>query len=62
MNHLCLASRPGDIATVYAKTDMAESLFNWKASRSVKDMCADLWKWASNNPYGYATKEELESA
>jgi len=25
----------------------------WKAARSLEDMCADTWRWQSQNPAGY---------
>ncbi len=48
------ARRPGDIATCYASTDKAEAELGWKATRGVDEMCADLWRWQSANPNGYA--------
>ncbi|MGV2987440.1 UDP-glucose 4-epimerase GalE [Vibrio sp. E150_011] len=45
--------RPGDIAECWASTAKAEADLNWKASRSLRDMTADSWRWQSNNPNGY---------
>lgn len=45
--------RPGDIAAYYAATDYAEKLLGWRATRSLETMCADHWRWQSNNPEGY---------
>lgn len=45
--------REGDIATCYANTDKAEQQLGWKASRTLDDMCGDLWTWQSQNPRGY---------
>ncbi|MFA0084312.1 UDP-glucose 4-epimerase GalE [Vibrio sp. 10N.261.51.F12] len=45
--------RPGDIAECWASTAKAEVDLNWKASRSLRDMTADSWRWQSNNPNGY---------
>lgn len=47
------ARRPGDIASCYADPALAESLFGWRASRSVDDMCADAWRWQQANPNGF---------
>jgi len=47
------ARRSGDLATVYADTAKAERELGWKATRSLGDMCADLWRWQQNNPKGY---------
>lgn len=46
--------RPGDVATVYADTALAEKELGWKATRDIDDMCRDSWKWQSENPKGYA--------
>jgi UDP-glucose 4-epimerase len=45
--------RPGDIDAYYAATDSASRLIDWKATRSLETMCADHWRWQSNNPDGY---------
>jgi UDP-glucose 4-epimerase len=39
--------RPGDIATCYADTTLAERDLGWKAERSIEQMCADSWRWQS---------------
>ncbi|KPB02234.1 UDP-galactose-4-epimerase, partial [Ahrensia marina] len=49
------ARRPGDIASCYADASKAEALINWKASKSLEDMCIDTWRWQSQNPNGYRT-------
>ena len=48
--------RPGDIATCYADASLAEKEMNWKATRTLDDMCHDLWSWQSKNPNGFAEK------
>jgi UDP-glucose 4-epimerase len=45
--------RPGDIDAYYAATETASQLMGWKAARSLETMCADHWRWQSNNPNGY---------
>ncbi|MBU3670773.1 MAG: UDP-glucose 4-epimerase GalE [Polynucleobacter sp.] len=45
--------RPGDIATCYADPSLAAKLLGWKASRNLAQMCADSWRWQSQNPMGY---------
>lgn len=37
--------RPGDLATVYAKVDKAETILGWKAKFSLQEMCKDGWLW-----------------
>jgi len=46
--------RPGDIAACYADPTRAEKMFGWKAVRSLEEMCADTWRWQSQNPAGYS--------
>jgi len=45
--------RPGDIASCYADTRLAQKLLGWKARRNLADMCADAWHWQSRNPQGF---------
>ena len=47
--------RPGDADAVWALTDKAEQELGWKATRTVDDMCRDLWQWIQLNPEGYDT-------
>ena len=37
--------RPGDIATCYAATEKASKVLNWKAEKTLEDMCRDSWNW-----------------
>ena len=46
--------RPGDIASCYADPAQALALLGWHAERGLATMCADAWRWQSNNPNGYA--------
>jgi UDP-glucose 4-epimerase len=45
--------RAGDIAQCYADATLARDLLNWRAKHTLADMCADAWRWQSNNPDGY---------
>jgi UDP-glucose 4-epimerase len=45
--------RSGDIASCYADPALAEKLFGWRAERGLEAMCADSWRWQSQNPNGY---------
>lgn len=47
------ARRAGDIATCYSDATKAKEELGWTAKYGIKDMCADSWKWQSNNPNGY---------
>ncbi len=45
--------RAGDIATCYADAAKAKEELGWEAQYGIADMCADSWRWQSNNPNGY---------
>lgn len=45
--------RAGDIAMCYADPSKAEKVLGWKAERGLDEMCADTWRWQSQNPNGY---------
>jgi UDP-glucose 4-epimerase len=46
--------RPGDVAVTYADPSLAAELLEWRATRTLDDMCADSGHWQSSNPNGYA--------
>jgi len=45
--------RPGDVAVAYADSSLAEEILNWRARRSLEDMCVSSWNWQCKNPRGY---------
>ena len=45
--------RDGDIAEIYADAGQAKKRLGWTAERTIEDMCADHWRWQSQNPNGY---------
>jgi UDP-glucose 4-epimerase len=45
--------RPGDVASSYADPTKAKTELGWLAQRGIDAMCADIWRWQSNNPNGY---------
>lgn len=45
--------RPGDVASCYADPALADQVLGWKATRGIEAMCADGWRWQSQNPEGY---------
>lgn len=45
--------RAGDIATCYADATKAKEELGFEAQFGIRDMCADSWRWQSNNPNGY---------
>lgn len=45
--------RAGDIDANYADASKAKRELGWEAKYGVKEMCADSWRWQSQNPNGY---------
>ncbi|MDT9593437.1 GDP-mannose 4,6-dehydratase, partial [Nocardioides zeae] len=45
--------RPGDLPAYWADTSRAANELGWRATRSIEDMVADVWRWQSGNPDGY---------
>jgi UDP-glucose 4-epimerase len=45
--------RPGDAAICYADPGKANHEMGWYARRGIDEMCADMWRWQSQNPHGY---------
>lgn len=45
--------RGGDIAEAWADVSVAQAVLNWRARRSLEDMCRDGWNWQTKNPDGY---------
>lgn len=45
--------RPGDIATCYCAPEKARKELGWTAEYGIEEMCADSWRWQSQNPDGY---------
>lgn len=42
--------RQGDVASCYANPGLAIDKLNWRANRSLQDMCDSAWNWQSNVP------------
>uniref|UniRef100_A0A7S2ZP43 UDP-glucose 4-epimerase n=1 Tax=Rhodosorus marinus TaxID=101924 RepID=A0A7S2ZP43_9RHOD len=49
--------RAGDIAELYCSPDFARDFLDWEAKLTLEDMCADVWRWQSQNPEGYPRSE-----
>lgn len=45
--------RAGDVGSVYGNADQAKEELGWSASRDLKQMCEDTWRWQSSNPNGF---------
>lgn len=44
-----VSRRPGDVAACYANVERAAAMLGWSATRSVDEMCADAWRWATRD-------------
>ena len=49
--------RAGDPPTLFAKVGKAERMLHWKAKRTLDQMCADSWRWQTQNPHGFAKEK-----
>jgi UDP-glucose 4-epimerase len=47
--------RAGDVPFCYADPSLAAELLDWRAQRSLEEMCADAWRWQEQNPSGFAS-------
>ena len=45
--------RDGDVDACWADASLARELLAWSAERDVETMCADSWRWQSQNPQGF---------
>ena len=48
-----VARRAGDVAASYADPSKANAELGWRTVKTVDEMCADTWRWQSQNPDGY---------
>merc|ERR1712226_449604 len=52
--------RPGDVASCYASSTLAERELGFKAEKSLTDMCRDMWTWQSMNPLDFPPQTRVE--
>ena len=45
--------RAGDLPAYWADSARAEQELGWRATHTIDDMCADTWRWQSQNPQGF---------
>jgi UDP-glucose 4-epimerase len=45
--------RAGDLPAYWADPTRADEELGWRTTRTIDDMCADTWRWQSQNPEGY---------
>lgn len=48
-----LERRPGDLPEYYANATKAADILGWRTEKTIDDICADTWRWQSQNPNGY---------
>jgi UDP-glucose 4-epimerase len=51
--HVVAPRRAGDVAACWADPSKAAQVLGWEARRGLDEMCADAWRWQSQNPQGY---------
>ena len=44
--------RAGDIPVCYADPEKAARVLGWRAEKGIDEMCADAWRWQTQNPDG----------
>ncbi len=52
INYRIAPRRAGDVACCYADATKAKEVLGWQAQYGIDDMCADSWRWQSQNPNG----------
>jgi len=45
LNYKIVARRPGDIAEIYTKTDLANDKLGWRAEKGIEEMIKSAWEW-----------------
>ena len=52
INYRIAPRRAGDVACCYSDATKAKEVLGWQAQYDIDDMCADSWRWQSQNPNG----------
>ena len=52
--------RAGDIPVCYADPEKAAQVLGWRAEKGIDEMCADAWRWQTQNPDGYPETSGLD--
>ena len=47
--------REGDVAEIFADPALALAGLEWRARRTLEEMCVDAWRWQRDNPDGYGS-------
>lgn len=48
--------RDGDVLDLTANATRANNELKWKTNFTIEDACKDLWKWTTENPFGFQIK------
>lgn len=48
--------RAGDVLDLTANPTRANNELKWKTELTIDEACTDLWRWTTQNPFGYAVK------
>ena len=51
--------RKGDVAICWCNADKAGRELDWRAEKTLEEMCLDSWRWQKNNPNGYKKNKEV---
>lgn len=51
-----LPRRHGDVAACYSDVNASSRILDWRARRTLIEMCHDTWRWQSMNPIGYTER------
>jgi len=54
--HKIVERRPGDIDVSQCSPEKANRELNWKAEKTLEDICRDSYRWKTQNPAGFADK------
>ena len=53
--------RKGDCGRLFADSRLSTTILNWKARKTLDEICRDGWRWVLKNPNGYIKNlEDLE--
>lgn len=52
--------RPGAPASLFVDPTFAKTFLQWEATRDLKQMCIDAWRWHGQNPEGYDEIDNIE--
>ena len=53
INRVVSKRGPGDVAALYGNTELAATELGFSNYRTLDEICADAWRWQSQNPTGY---------